>query len=185
MTKSRLRDRTEPVVFVPEVAKQHDVFAGATAFGVLESACASFWLDKKIWKLSECLHEDLLKPVVVPATVLQITCIGGSVERTNYLKVFLITSSAQSAWLTQNTIHLAIFALSGVKSLNISSSLSRCLQQEVKVNSHLKKIHVQCSSHSLEVWVWLIIVIPTNFLAFCAQGFYLTIRRQARGSIGW
>ena len=42
MTKSLLRDGTEPAVFVPEVAKQHDVFAGAIAFGVLVSARASF-----------------------------------------------------------------------------------------------------------------------------------------------
>ena len=35
MVESRLRDGTEPAVFVPEVAKQHDVFAGAIAFGVL------------------------------------------------------------------------------------------------------------------------------------------------------
>ena len=42
MTKSRLRDGTEPAVFVPEVAKQHDVFSGAIAFGVLVSAHASF-----------------------------------------------------------------------------------------------------------------------------------------------
>ena len=38
MTKSRLPDGTEPAVFVPEVAKQHNVFAGAIAFGVLVSA---------------------------------------------------------------------------------------------------------------------------------------------------
>ena len=42
MMKSRLRDRTDPEVFVPEVAKQHDVFAGAIAVGVLVSARASF-----------------------------------------------------------------------------------------------------------------------------------------------
>lgn len=42
--KSRLRDWTEPEVFVSEVAisKQHDVFAGAIVFGVLLSARASF-----------------------------------------------------------------------------------------------------------------------------------------------
>ena len=38
------------------------------------------------------------------------------------------TSSAQSAFLTQNTMHLAILILSGVKSRNMSSRLSRCLQ---------------------------------------------------------
>ena len=42
MAKSRLRDGTEPAVFVPEVAKQHDVLSGAIAFGVLVSARASF-----------------------------------------------------------------------------------------------------------------------------------------------
>ena len=52
----------------PEVAKQHDVFAGAIAFGVLVSARASFWLDKKIRKLFECFHEDLPKPTHVPPT---------------------------------------------------------------------------------------------------------------------
>ena len=55
MAKSRLRDGTEPAVFVPEVAKQHDVLAGVIAFGVLEIvlviAGASFRLDKKIRKL--------------------------------------------------------------------------------------------------------------------------------------
>ena len=44
----QLRRGSEPVVFFPEVAKQHDVFAGAIAFGVLVSPRASFWLDKKI-----------------------------------------------------------------------------------------------------------------------------------------
>ena len=42
MTKSRLRDGTEPAVFIPEVAKQHDVSSGAIAFLVLVSARASF-----------------------------------------------------------------------------------------------------------------------------------------------
>ena len=42
MVKSRLRDETDRAVFVPEVAKRHDVFAGAIAFGVLVSARASF-----------------------------------------------------------------------------------------------------------------------------------------------
>ena len=44
MTKSRLRDGTEPAVFVLEVAKQHDVFAGAIAFGVL--ALVSDWIKR-------------------------------------------------------------------------------------------------------------------------------------------
>ena len=38
MTSSRLQDRTEPAVFVPEVAKQHDEFYRAIAFGALVSA---------------------------------------------------------------------------------------------------------------------------------------------------
>ena len=44
MAKSCLRDGTKPVVFVSEVAKQHDVhvFTGIIAFGVLVSAHASF-----------------------------------------------------------------------------------------------------------------------------------------------
>ena len=41
MVKSRPRDGTEPAVFIYEVAKQHDVFAGATAFGLLVSARTS------------------------------------------------------------------------------------------------------------------------------------------------
>ena len=35
----------DSMVFVHEVAKQHDVFVGAIAYGVLVSARASFWLD--------------------------------------------------------------------------------------------------------------------------------------------
>ena len=66
--KSRLRDGTEPAVFVPEVPKQHDVFAGAIAFGVLVSARNSFWLDKKIRKLFEYFYEDFQKPALVPPT---------------------------------------------------------------------------------------------------------------------
>ena len=49
MAKSRLRDGTEPVVFFPVVAKQHDVFAGAISFRVLE---------------------NLPKPALVPPTAL-------------------------------------------------------------------------------------------------------------------
>ena len=41
-TKSCLRDGTEPAVVVPEVTKQHVVFAGAIAFGVFVNARASF-----------------------------------------------------------------------------------------------------------------------------------------------
>ena len=42
MTSSRLQEPTEPAVFVPEVAKQHDEFYCAIVFGVLVSARASF-----------------------------------------------------------------------------------------------------------------------------------------------
>ena len=44
MMKSRLQGGTEHAVFVPEVAKQHDihVFAGTIAYRVLVSARASF-----------------------------------------------------------------------------------------------------------------------------------------------
>ncbi len=42
MATSLLREVTEPAVFVPEVAKQHVIFARAIAFGVLVSARASF-----------------------------------------------------------------------------------------------------------------------------------------------
>ena len=69
MTKSRLRDRNEPVVFVPEVAKTHDVFASAIAFGV-PALAASDWI-KKIRKLFECFHKDLPKPTLVPPTELE------------------------------------------------------------------------------------------------------------------
>ena len=46
MAKSRLRDGTESTAFIPKIAKQHDVFAGVIAFGVIiiVSARASFWL---------------------------------------------------------------------------------------------------------------------------------------------
>ena len=39
---SLLREVTEPAVFVPEVAKRHDVFVRAIANGVLVSSRASF-----------------------------------------------------------------------------------------------------------------------------------------------
>ncbi len=42
MATSLLREVTEPAVLVPEVAKQHDVFIRAKAFGVLVIARASF-----------------------------------------------------------------------------------------------------------------------------------------------
>ena len=59
--KSRLRYRTEPAVFFPNVAMQHALFASAIAFGVLLSARASFWLDNNDRKLFECFNEDLPK----------------------------------------------------------------------------------------------------------------------------
>ena len=65
---------TEPAVFVPEVTKQHDVFAGAIALVVHVSVRANFWLDKKIPKLFECFHEDLPKPTLVPPTDLFSIC---------------------------------------------------------------------------------------------------------------
>ena len=34
MVKSCLRDGTELVAFIPEVAKQHDIFAGMIASGI-------------------------------------------------------------------------------------------------------------------------------------------------------
>ena len=34
-----------------------------------QSTRASFWLDKKIWKLFDCFHEDLPKLALVPPTV--------------------------------------------------------------------------------------------------------------------
>ena len=62
MAKSRLQDGTEPVVFVPEVAKQHDLsllgYVGAIAFGVLVGARGSLWLDNKNRKLFDCFNED-------------------------------------------------------------------------------------------------------------------------------
>ena len=48
MAKSRLRDGTEPTVFISEVAKQHDVFVGAIAFGVFALVSG---LTEKIRKL--------------------------------------------------------------------------------------------------------------------------------------
>ena len=64
MAKSRLRDGTEPAMFVPEiVAMQHDVtllryvYAGAIAFWVLASARTSFWLHNNNRKLFESFNE--------------------------------------------------------------------------------------------------------------------------------
>ena len=70
MTKSLLREGTDSAVFLPEVAKQHDVFADAIAFRVLVSACASFRLDNNIRKLFECFNEDLPKLALVSTTAL-------------------------------------------------------------------------------------------------------------------
>ena len=42
LARSTLREVTEPAIFVPEVAKQHDVFVRTIATGVLVSARASF-----------------------------------------------------------------------------------------------------------------------------------------------
>ncbi len=50
MATSLRREVTEPAVVVPEVAKQHDVFVRAIAFGVLVSARASFCSDEIIRK---------------------------------------------------------------------------------------------------------------------------------------
>ena len=47
-------------MFIPEVAKQHHVFAGTIAFGVLVSARASFGLDK---------NHSLPKPALVPPCI--------------------------------------------------------------------------------------------------------------------
>ena len=66
MAKSRLQDRTELAVFIPEIAKQHDVLACRIA--CFWSAHDSFWLDKNILKLFECFHEDLPKTTLVPLT---------------------------------------------------------------------------------------------------------------------
>ena len=51
---------TEPAVFVPEDAKQHDVFVHAIASGVLVSARVSFSLDEGLPKLA------LVSPTEVP-----------------------------------------------------------------------------------------------------------------------
>ncbi len=59
-------EMTEPAIFVPEVAKQHDVFVCAIAFGVLVSTRACFWLDEIIRKFVECFNEDLPKPALTP-----------------------------------------------------------------------------------------------------------------------
>ena len=52
MARSLLREVTEPAVFIPEVAKRHDVFVRATANWVLVSTRASFSLDEIIRKLA-------------------------------------------------------------------------------------------------------------------------------------
>ena len=70
MATSAFQDRTEPAVFVPEVAKQRHEFVGAIAFGVFVSTRASFWLDKIIRKLVKFFNEDLPKPKLVVRTEL-------------------------------------------------------------------------------------------------------------------
>ena len=71
MAKSHLRDRTEPAVFVPEVAMKHDVsslrYAGVTILGVLMTACAVSWFDNNNQKLFECFKEDLPKTALTNA----------------------------------------------------------------------------------------------------------------------
>ncbi len=69
MATSLLREVTEPAIFVPDVAKQHDVFVRAIAFGVLVSARTGFWLDEIIRNLFERFNEDLPKPALIPPTV--------------------------------------------------------------------------------------------------------------------
>ena len=76
MTEFRLRDETEPTVFVRQVAKQHDGFARAIAFGAFASSCARFWLDKMSRKLVESFNEDFPKLALVPPTVVRITLLG-------------------------------------------------------------------------------------------------------------
>ena len=65
MARSLLRKVTEPAVFVSEVARQHDVFVSAIAFGVLVSARASFGLDELNRTLCECFNEDLPKLALI------------------------------------------------------------------------------------------------------------------------
>ena len=70
MATSGLRELTEPAVFVPEVARQHDEFVRTIAFGVLVSARASLWLDEIIQELVEWFNEDLRKQELVSPTAL-------------------------------------------------------------------------------------------------------------------
>ena len=70
MATSRLRELTEPAVFVPEVAEQHDEFVRAIASGVLGSARASLWLDEIIQAFVERFNEDLRKQELAPPTAL-------------------------------------------------------------------------------------------------------------------
>ena len=46
MKKSHPHDGTEQTIFVPEVAKQHDVFASAITFGFSAASRAIVFLDK-------------------------------------------------------------------------------------------------------------------------------------------
>ena len=55
-------------MFVLKVAKQHDVFAGVNAFGVLVNARGSFCLVKMIRKIFDCFNKDLSISALVPQT---------------------------------------------------------------------------------------------------------------------
>ncbi len=89
MATSLLREVTEPAVFVPEFAKQHDVFARAIAFGVLVSPRASFWLDEIIRKFFQCLYKDLPTLALTPPTVIMVahSCFYSIVIVVSYLKM--------------------------------------------------------------------------------------------------
>ena len=53
---------------VPEVAKQHEEFVRAIAFGVLASDRARFWLEENTRKLVGRFYEDFPKPGLVLLT---------------------------------------------------------------------------------------------------------------------
>ena len=63
MVKSRLQDGTEPAVFLPEVAKQHYVFAGSLLEYSRVLTLVSDWI-----KRFGNLHEDLPIPLTVNTT---------------------------------------------------------------------------------------------------------------------
>ena len=68
MARSLLRKVPEPAVFVPEVAKQHDVFVRAIASGGFRSTVVL--VDEIVRKLFECFNEDLPMLARVPPTVM-------------------------------------------------------------------------------------------------------------------